>query len=209
MEIFMKILLINGSPHASGATKRALCECESELIRLGAECVWYEVGPMPRAACVACGVCSRGKGCVFTDISELASLISAQDGIIIGTPTYYGGAVGTLTSLLSRVCRSSPEALFCKTVGAIAVGRRGGVHGAVRDVLRHFEFTSSIIVSASYPAIAYGANEKSIEYDAEGLQNMRSLAKMIFHATTAKDIAKSSGLALPMLEKKIKTNIGS
>jgi len=182
----MKILLLNGSPHVSGATKRALLECSFELKRLGDTVVFYDLGPTPRCACVACGACSVERGCAIGDIDELTALLSECDGAIIGTPTHYGAAVGTLTSVLSRVARVLKRELSGKPVAAVAVGRRGALSEAVSDVLRPFRFTSSLTVNAEYPPIVYGRDSLSVENDTEGLMNMRSIAAAMHRAVRLK-----------------------
>ena len=172
----MKILLLNGSPHVQGTTKRALLECRMELSRLDDDPILYDIGPDARHSCISCGACSRSQGCAYSDIDELISLFSECNGYIIGTPTHYGLASGALLSVLSRIARVMRAKLSGKPVAAVAVGRRGALSEAEADVLRPFRFTGSIIINASYPSIAYGKDPSSLESDAEGLMNMRSIA---------------------------------
>ena len=180
----MKILLLNGSPHKDGATKRALLECSYELSHLGDEPILYDLGSDARHTCISCGACSRIRSCAYGDIEELITLFSECSGAIIGTPTHYGLASGTLISVLSRVARVLGGELSGKPVAAVAVGRRGALTEAAGDALRPFRFTGSLIINASYPSIAYGKDKASLEGDTEGLMNMRNIAAAMHRASS-------------------------
>ena len=172
----MKILLLNGSPHSDGTTKRALLECSFELARLGDESVFYDLGARGRCCCVSCGVCAKERRCAFGDLDECISLFTECDGIIIGTPTHYGMPPGTLISVLSRIARVLKAQLSGKPIASVAVGRRGALSEAGLIALSPFRFTASTIINATYPSIAYGKDKASLENDTEGLINMRNIA---------------------------------
>ena len=55
----MKILLINGSPHAHGCTYRALREMEGILNEEGLETEIIQLGTAPVRGCTGCGACAR------------------------------------------------------------------------------------------------------------------------------------------------------
>ena len=178
----MKILLLNGSPHSNGTTKRALLECSYELSRLGDTPIFYDLGADARHSCISCGACAKKRECAYSDIDELISLFSECNGFIIGTPTHYGLASGTLISVLCRIARVLKGELSSKPFASVAVGRRGALSEAASDVLRPFRFTGSVTVNASYPSIAYGRDPASLESDTEGLMNMRSIAAAMHRA---------------------------
>ena len=175
----MNFLLINGSPRRSGNTKAALTLIKNRLSTLKDTANIYDVGPEARAACTGCGACKGGGACVIGDTKELAAAISAADGIIIATPTYYANAAGTLTALLSRLIRTERAAFFKKPCAAIAIGRRAGVCEAAGEIYKFFEFTSSPIVTASYPLGIFNAREMDSEgegYLTELADNMHAVA---------------------------------
>ena len=64
----MKVLLINGSPHINGCTKRALKEVSDTLIKEGIETEIIDVGNLDIRGCIACGSCFKTGKCVFNDI---------------------------------------------------------------------------------------------------------------------------------------------
>lgn len=205
----MKILLINGSPHETGAVARALLECESTMRLLGAEIDNYFIGTAPHSCCTACGCCKDGRGCVFGDIDELYKKCKDADGFVIGTPTHYFGASGTLISMLSRLFYSGIDAFRYKPVAVIAVGRRGGAFDAALEIEKFFRFSSSPIISGIYPATLYAKDGASAEYDSEGLQNMRSAARNLVWLSKCIGLGREYGVSLPIEEEKIKTDISS
>lgn len=204
----MQILLINGSPHTNGATAKALDICEGELLKLGAACVRFNIGGMPRHACCGCGGCADGGSCVFGDLDELYRLISESQGIIIGTPTHFGVAPGTLLSVLSRLIISNKAAIDGKPIAAVAVGRRGALSEARSSVLGFFRFTNCPTVNAQYPAIGYFDSEQGEAYDGEGAQNMRRTARRLYILARALDIGNKAEFGNDP-EEKIKTDVVS
>ncbi len=77
----MKVLLINGSPHANGCTYTALCEVEKELNKNDIETEIIHVGNKDIRGCVACGTCRQVGRCVFDDmVNEVAPKFAECDG---------------------------------------------------------------------------------------------------------------------------------
>lgn len=205
----MEILLICASPHVSGATKRALEECDAKLSELGAKTRHFFIGNEPRYACTACGKCKKGGGCAFGDLCKLTEALEKADGVIIGVPTHYGNAPGNLTSILTRLLFSSKKCVEFKPIAVVGAGRRGCICSAIGEVQRFFEFVNCPIISGSYPAMIYGYDYESAGFDAEGLQNMRSVSENMYWIASAIAIAEKNGLTHPIKEPKIKTDIPS
>ena len=92
----MKVLLINGSPHKSGNTFLALKEAAQELEKNGIETEIVSVGKKPVRGCIACATCKTtgADRCIFDDdiCNEISAKMAASDGLIIGSPVYYGHA---------------------------------------------------------------------------------------------------------------------
>ena len=64
----MKVLLINGSPHAKGSTYTALHEMEKVFTENGIEAEIVHIGNKDIRGCVACGACSKLGKCAFSDM---------------------------------------------------------------------------------------------------------------------------------------------
>ncbi len=198
----MNFLLINSSPNKNGVTYHALEEAKKIIDDLGGKSIIYWLGNSPRYACRGCGECKNTKKCIYNDLSDIENLLSEADGIIFGTPTHYAGASPALTAVLSRLCMSNKSLLQNKPAATIATARRGGAINSVTEVNKFFGFCSMITVGGCYPPIAYGKTA-----DPEGLQNARSLARMLFYVSSCIKNGKENGIFPPEEESKIKTNI--
>ncbi len=205
----MKILLVNASPHKKGATARALDECRAKLKELGAVTEYYFLGNASRNSCTACGGCKSGGNCVFGDIDDLTDAFTRADGIIIGVPTHYASAPGNILSVLSRLMFSAKQCAEYKPIAVIGSGRRGCVTNAIDETVKFFEFASCPIISGAYPALIYGSDYESAGFDAEGLQNMRSVAENMYWILSALKLAEKNGITHPISEPKIKTDLPS
>ena len=105
----MKVLIINGSPRKGGNTELALKEAEAILLAEGIETEWVNVGKEAVRGCMACGGCEKKGACVIDDIvNETAPKFEAADGVIVGSPVYFGSANGNLISFLDRLFYSTP-----------------------------------------------------------------------------------------------------
>ena len=147
----MKALLINGSPHVKGCTKRALQEVEKVLNEKDIETEWLEVGTKDIRGCIGCYYCMSHGKCVFNDIvNESAPLLEEADAVIIGTPVYYAGPNGQLHSFLDRFFFSTSTTIN-KTmkVGATVVSsRRAGSTSAFDDINKYFTICSCLLLPA-------------------------------------------------------------
>ena len=101
----MNVLLVNGSPHEKGCTYAALMEMAAQFEKRGVDAELFWIGNGPVRGCIDCKSC-WGKGrCVFDDdcVNRLIEKIAACDGLVIGTPVYFGGIAGGLKCVLDRV----------------------------------------------------------------------------------------------------------
>ena len=75
----MKVLLINGSPHAHGCTATALNEVAKTLNENGVDTELIQVGHLDVRGCIACGHCYKEGKCVFQDVvNEVAEKFKAM-----------------------------------------------------------------------------------------------------------------------------------
>ena len=202
----MKVLMINGSPHENGCTKRALDEVARELnaAGIGTRIMTVGGGQKVKHGCIACSSCSKLHKCVFDDsVNEAIEEMNTSDGIVIGSPVYFASANGTLVSFLDRLFYAGKAALSQK-VGAVVVSARRGGNTATFDELNKYLFITNMFVPGStYWNQVHGNTPQEVEQDIEGLQTMRMLGKNM--AFLLKAIEKS-GLEKPEIEAKVKTN---
>lgn len=83
-----------------------------------------------------CMVCKNGKGrCVFDDIvNETAKKLEECDGIVVGTPVYYGSANATLITFLTRLFYSTSFDETIKVGASVVVARRGGISSTCDEI---------------------------------------------------------------------------
>jgi multimeric flavodoxin WrbA len=176
----MKVLLINGSPRENGNTFFALSEVARTLNEEGVETQIVSIGKKPVPGCIACGWCGREGRCTFRDDPYYHILRAVKDGIdglIIGTPVYYGGPNGSLCALLDRVFYSLGNDLSFKPGASVVVCRRGGASSAFDRLNKYFTLLNMPVVSSQYWNMAYGHTPGQVEQDEEGMQTMRTLGR--------------------------------
>ncbi len=99
MERTLKVLMLNGSPRKNGNIALAFSEMEQVFRKNGVEVENILLGNKDIRGCIACEACRKNHKCIFDDIvNELAVKFEAADGLVIGSPVYYGSANGTLMS---------------------------------------------------------------------------------------------------------------
>lgn len=176
----MKVLLINGSPRKEGNTHLALMEAAKQLEKNGIETKLLEIGATFVRGCIACNQCKIKpfRRCVFDDdlCNQAISLMEGCDGLIVGSPTYYGQPNGTLLSLIQRMSYAGSHVMQNKPAAAVAVCRRGGASAVYQTLLMPFQMQNMPIVTSQYWNIVYGAMLGQAELDAEGMQTMRTMA---------------------------------
>ena len=196
-----KVLLLNGSPHPKGCTATALEEMIRVFEEEGVDCELVQVGGKPVRGCIACGRCGELGRCVFDDlVNELSPKFREADGLVIGSPVYYGSPNGTLLALLDRLFYSSPFPKHMKVGAAVVSCRRGG-NTASFDVLnKYFTISGMPVASSTYWNQVHGFTAEDVQKDLEGLQTMRNLARsMSFLMRAIADGKEKYGL--PSLER--------
>jgi len=174
----MKVLLINGSPRKEGNTVRMLKEAATRLNAYGIETEIVHIGIKPVRGCIACGKCDSLGKCVFDDdiVNSVNSSMASADGLVVGSPVYFGVPAGPVLTLIQRMAVSGGKNLVGKPVSAVTVCRRGGATSAFQTLQMPFQMLNMPIVTSQYWNIGYGLEPGEVEKDAEGLQTMRTLA---------------------------------
>jgi multimeric flavodoxin WrbA len=205
----MKVLLINGSPKASGCTYTALKEVADELERNGVETEIFHVGTKPVRGCMGCGMCAKNgnQQCVYGDDSVNEAILKAKeaDGFVFGTPVHYASGSGAITSFLDRFFYAGGS--FAHKPGAAVVScRRGGATAAFDQINKYFTIAQMPIVSSNYWNMVHGNTPEEVCQDEEGMQTMRVLGRNMAWLLKCIEAGKNNGVELPKAEAKIKTN---
>lgn len=180
----MKVIAFNGSPRKNGNTAKALRIALDEIESEGIEVELVQMGSCDVRGCRACGSCGKSKDerCVIEDdeLNDWIQMIKPADGVIIGSPTYFGDMTSQTKAFIDRVgyvARQNGGMLRRKAGAAVAVNRRAGSL-TVFDNINHFFLIAEMVVpGASYWNVCTALKPGEVEQDDEGVRTMRSLGK--------------------------------
>lgn len=102
----MNILVLNGSPHANGNTKKMINAFKDGAIAAGNKVDIIDVCHKNIRGCLACEHCHiSGKGrCIQNDdMQYIYPLLEKADCLIIASPIYYHGITGQLKCVIDRL----------------------------------------------------------------------------------------------------------
>ena len=192
----MKVLLINGSPNVNGCTYTALSEVAKTLEKEGVETEIIQVGNKDIRGCIACRQCKKTDKCVFNDlVNEVAPKFAECDGIVIGSPVYYGSPNGTVMSFVDRLFYSNLCDKRMKVGACVVSARRAGTTASFDVLNKYFTISEMPVVSAAYWNNVHGYTPEDVYADAEGCLNMRILGRnMAFLMKAIKAQKEATGL---------------
>jgi len=201
-----KVLMLNGSPRANGNIALAFREMEKVFEENGVEYENILLGNKDIRGCIACNSCAKNGKCVFNDIvNELAVKFEEADGLVIGSPVYYGSANGTLMSALQRLFYSSSFDKKFKVGASVVTCRRSGTTATFDELNKFFTISNMPVASSQYWNNIYGAAPGEAEADEEGRQVMRVLARNMIFLMKSIEIGKEQ-IGLPGEEERVWTN---
>ncbi|MBR6149720.1 MAG: flavodoxin family protein [Lachnospiraceae bacterium] len=202
----LKVLMLNGSPRGNGNIALAFHEMERVFEENG---VAYEnilLGRMDIRGCIACETCRKNNKCVFDDIvNELAKKFEEADGLVIGSPVYYGSANGTLMSALQRLFYSTHFDKSYKVGASVVSARRSGCTATFDELNKFFTLSNMPVATSQYWNNIYGWEPGEGDIDAEGKQVMRVLARNMVFLMKSIALGKEQ-IGLPEVENRVWTN---
>lgn len=178
----MKVVAFNGSPRKKGNTYTLLQVVLQSLEQQGFETELIQVGDRNIHGCIACGVCRKqaNNRCVFEDdvVNEAIGKMVEADGILLGSPVYFGTLSGQMKAFIDRVgFVTRPERLLKRKVcAAVVAQRRDGAISAFNSINNMFTISEAIVVGANYWNVGLGKGEGDVSNDQEGIDNMKNLA---------------------------------
>ncbi|MBO4948361.1 MAG: flavodoxin family protein [Peptococcaceae bacterium] len=203
----MKVLLVNGSPHAQGCTYTALCEVAAALEKQGIETELFQVGTKPISGCLGCGACIKTGKCVIDDVvNEFVEKAKDADGFVFGSPVHFANASGAITSFMDRAFYGKGAVYANKPAAAVMSCRRGGATATLDQLNKYFTISNMPIVSSQYWNMVHGNTPDEVRQDAEGMQTMRTLGINMAWLLKCIEAGKTAGIAMPEREAKVATN---
>ena len=145
---------------------------ETELIQIGNRQLW---------GCQACQQCrdSEDSICHLPDdgMNELIQKAIAADGIIIGSPVYFGNVTPSIKALIDRLGYTTGSKLKNKVGAAVVVARRAGTNFTYAAINYFFGIKQMIIPSSSYWNMSLALKPGDIYEDAEGIRTFETLGQ--------------------------------
>lgn len=206
MDKRFKVLMLNGSPRENGNITVAFSEMEKVFEELGVEYEIIRIGKKDIRGCIACGTCGNTGKCVFNDaVNEIAQKFEDADGLVVGSPVYYGSANGTVMSAMQRLFYSTHFDKSFKVGASVVCARRSGCTATFDELNKFFTISNMPVATSQYWNNIYGGAPGEGNADEEGRQVMRVLARnMVF---LMKSIAAGKEqFGLPDTEEHVWTN---
>lgn len=206
MDKRFKVLMLNGSPRENGNIAVGFREMQKIFDELGVEYECINLGKKDVRGCIACGACGNTGKCVFNDIvNEISAKFEEADGIVVGSPVYYGCANGTLVSALQRVFYSSHFDKRMKVGASVVCARRSGCTATFDELNKFFTISNMAVATSQYWNNIHGGAPGEADQDEEGKQTMRVLARNMVFLMRSIDLGKEQ-IGLPDKEDHVWTN---
>jgi len=206
MEKKFKVLMINGSPRDAGNIALAFSEMEKVFKDNGIKVENILVGKEAIHGCIACESCRKTGKCVFPDIvNSLSEKFEKADGLVIGSPVYYGSANGALMSALQRMFYSTHFDKSLKVGASVVSARRSGCTATFDELNKFFTLSNMPVATSQYWNNIYGWEPGEGQVDEEGKQVMRVLARNMIFLMKSIALGKET-LGLPETEDRVWTN---
>ena len=180
----MKVIAFNGSPRKNGNTHQALEIALAEIRKEDLETELVQMGSEAIHACKACGTCGKNQDqrCIIKEdrVNDWIQMIKEADGIIIGSPTYFGDMSAQTKAFIDRVgyvCRSNGGLLRRKVGAAVAVNRRAGSLTTFDNINHFFLIAEMIVPGASYWNVVTALKPGETPQDTEGVATLQSLGR--------------------------------
>ena len=171
-----KVILLNGSPRANGCTATALEEMVKVFTEEGIESEIINVGSHDIRGCISCNKCAELGRCVFDDlVNETAEKFKEADGLVIGSPVYYGSPNGTILAFMDRLFYSTPSSYkFMKPGASVVSCRRGGNTASFDALNKYFTISGMPLASSTYWNQVHG-------FTAEDVKNAQPRKEHVLH----------------------------
>jgi multimeric flavodoxin WrbA len=180
----MKVVAFNGSPRKNGNTAGSLKIVLAQLEAEGIETELVQLGGNRLSGCIDCGYCKKNKNlkCSINDdiINECISKMAQADGIIIGSPVYFGNVTTEVKALIDRsgrVTRSADFALRRKVGAAVVAARRAGTNMTYAAINLLFGCSEMITAHSSYWNMTLSGGIGDLEKDAAGIGTFETLGR--------------------------------
>jgi len=190
------IMALNGSPQKEGNTACLLNHALEEMKDSGARTALVQVSEVISSVknpfCVSCVTPCDGRCYKDSGLASVFELIRGADGILLGSPVYFGTVSAQLKSFWDKTRLLRTEGALLNVVGgALSVGaaRFGGQETTVRALQDMMLCQGMIVVGDGHPEADAGhlgaCARKPSDSDVEGVKRARILAKRVLEVAKA------------------------
>lgn len=179
----MKILGISGSPRQGGNTELLVRTALDELASSGFETELVSLADREILPCTACGECSHvdPPQCTLgdADFEGMIQRFMEADGILVGSPVYFGSATPQTMALLDRVgyvAFNNGRFLRHKVGAAMVVARRAGQNFTFAQLNYFFLINEMFIPGSTYWNVGIGREKGEVARDDEAIRTVKNLA---------------------------------
>ena len=179
----MKVIGVSGSPRKKGNTEFLIQLALDEIRKEGIDTGIITLENKTINPCNACMACKNDKNrcAIEDDFEPIFIKMREADGLILGTPVYFGSATPNIKSFMDRtgyVCRQG-ENFFYRKVGApIVVARRAGQNFTLAQLTFFLLLMGMIVVPGSpYWTLGFGRDIGEVEKDSEAIESISNLGR--------------------------------
>lgn len=205
----MRVIMLNGSRHFDGTTAQALQVIGQQLQQNNIEVVTVQLDSVSGYKdCDGCNQCKQTGHCRHEDIvNDIIDLLQEADGLILTSPTHFGGITGSMKIVLDRLWYATDNLAFfaLKPAAVVAVCRRTGAINTWHQLSNYLGCANLLHMGSQYWAILYGEEAADTALDKEGLQTMQILGDNMAWLLTAIDAVKDT-IVKPEPKARQKTN---
>lgn len=180
----MKVLGISGSPRSDGNTEYLIKTALNDLASEGMETEFVSLADREIQGCTACGGCvdAEPPQCTLGDpgFEGMIERFMQADGILVGSPVYFGSATPQTMALLDRigyVSRMKGRFLRHKVGAAIVVARRAGQNFTFAQLNFFFLISEMFVPGSTYWNIGIAREKGEIVKDTEAIETVKNLAQ--------------------------------
>jgi len=125
-------------------------------------------------------------------VNECRDAVSASDGLVLGSPVYYGGVAGTFKCFLDRLFFCQVNLRYKAAAVAVSLRRSGGI-STFHQLNNYLNLSQAVLTPSEYWDVFHGNNAEEASRDEEGMQIMattgRNMAWLMKSLAAARDQA--------------------
>ena len=173
MKAPMKVLAFNGSPRKKWNTAMLLEKALEGAASEGAETELIHLYDLKYKGCISCFACktregkSYGRCAVKDELTPVLKKAGEVDGIIFGSPIYFGTATGEIRSLMERLL--FPYLTYTDPPGSLVSRkiRTGFIYtmNVTEEIMRERGFDRHIAGTEEALTMIFGASETFCSFD--------------------------------------------